>query len=155
GFSATAANDSVTFDDGAAGMVTAASTTQLTVTFTTQPSSLGVLNATVTVTGTGTTGPTQVATVVAAPTVTMNTSSLAITATTTVIGGSGFSPPLANESVASNLGAVGGVTAATTPQLTVTFSPSPTSVGNLTAVVTANGGSSGAAVQVATVVPVI
>src|SRR5262249_3337649 len=125
------------------------------VTFTTQPTNLGVLNATVTVTGTGTTGPTQVATVVAPPTVTQNAASLAITATSLTINGSGFSITPANDSVAFNLGAVGSVTAATSTQLTVTLTTAPTSVGNLTAVVTANGGSSGAAVQVATVVPVV
>src|SRR5262249_10789960 len=92
---------------------------------------------------------------VAPPTVTMSTASLAINATTLTINGSGFSTTPANDSVAFNLGAVGNVTAATTTQLTVTFTTAPSSVGNLTAVVTANGGSSGAAVQVATVVPVV
>ena len=65
GFSATPANNSVVFNLGAVGVVTAATATQLTVTFTTSPTFTGSLTANVTVFG-GSSGATQVATVVAA-----------------------------------------------------------------------------------------
>ena len=69
-FSATYANDSVAFSgpgaSGISGSVTSATTTSLTYTFTTDPTSLGELDAVVTVTGVGSSGsPVQVATVVA------------------------------------------------------------------------------------------
>ena len=60
------ANDTVTFTLGAAGTVTAATATQLTVTLASRPTSTGVLDATVT-TPLGTTTATQVATVVPGP----------------------------------------------------------------------------------------
>jgi len=60
-----------------------------------------------------------------------------------------FTP--SNNTVAFNLGAVGTVTAATPTYLTIKFSTRPTSTGTLTAIVTTDGGSSGTAVQVATV----
>jgi len=65
GFSTTLGSNTVTFNNGAVGHVTGATTTSLTVTFDTKATSLGALNATVSVTGVGSTGPTQVATVVA------------------------------------------------------------------------------------------
>jgi len=49
GFDATAANNTVTFNLGAVGTVTSATTTQLTITFSTFPTSYGNLNAVVTV----------------------------------------------------------------------------------------------------------
>ena len=149
GFSTTVANNTVTLSSGTA-TVTAATAAQLTCTLG-GSLSLGVLNASIVVTGTGSTGPTQVATVVAAPTVTANTANRAINAPTITIAGTNFSTTAANDTVAFNLGAVGTVTAATTTQLTVTFSTQPTSTGPLTANVTVFGGASGA-VQVATVV---
>ena len=86
-----------------------------------------------------------------APTVTFSSANLAQNAATLTIAGTGFdaSTPSANTVVLSS--GIGTVTAATPTSLTVTFSSSP-SVGALTAVVTSFGGSSGAAVQVATVV---
>jgi hypothetical protein len=72
---------------------------------------------------------------------------------TLVIKGTGFSSVPGNNTVAFNLGAIGTVTSATATQLTVTFSVRPT-VGNLTAVVTTNANTSGAPVQVATVVTI-
>ncbi|MCX6982630.1 MAG: cadherin-like domain-containing protein [Verrucomicrobia bacterium] len=152
GFSTTLGNNTVVFDNGAAGNVTAASATQLTVSFTTQPAATGPLNATVTVTGTGTTGPTQVATIVPAPTVTANAANRAINAPTLVINGTNFDTTAANNTVAFNLGAVGNVTTATATSLTVTFTTPPSATGSLTADVTVFGGSSGAT-QVATIVP--
>src|SRR5262249_28633505 len=62
-----------------------------------------------------------------------------------------FDATAANNTVAFDLGAVGSVTAASPTQLTVTFSTKP-SAGDLKAIVTSNGVSSGAEVQVATVV---
>ena len=88
-------------------------------------------------------------------TVTADTSNLLADAAAISISGSGFDPIVANNSVVFNDGAVGTVTAATSTSLTVEFSTDPTTAGNLTAVVTSNGVSSGAAVQVATVEPVV
>ena len=155
GFSTTPSANTVAFNLGAAGTVTAATPTSLTVTFSTAPTSLGDLLAVVTTNGVTSGSAVQVATIVAAPTVTANPSrSIPISTSTLTIAGSGFNAttPSAN-TVAFNLGAVGTVTAATSTQLTVSLSTSPTSLGNLTAVVTSNGGTSGAPVQVATVTP--
>jgi sugar lactone lactonase YvrE len=88
----------------------------------------------------------------ALPTVDLSTANLSITGATLTIAGTGFNPTDASNTVAFNLGAVGTVTAATATQLTVTLTTAPTSAGSLTAVVTSYGGSSGSAVQVATVV---
>ncbi|CAN5908548.1 hypothetical protein BH11VER1_BH11VER1_36940 [soil metagenome] len=154
GFSPTPANNTVTLNTGTA-TVTAATSTQLTCTLS-GPPALGALNASLVVTSVGSTGPTQVATIVAPPTVTSNTANLAINAATVIIGGTGFDATTpANNTVVFNNSAVGNVTAATSTQLTVTFSTAPAAIGSLTAVVTSFGGSSGAAVQVATVTPVV
>src|SRR5262249_55445795 len=75
GFSTTAPNTTGSFHLGAAGTVTTATATQLTVTFTTQPTSLGSLTASVTsnsVSSTNLSPAVQVATIVPAPTVTAN-----------------------------------------------------------------------------------
>src|SRR5205085_1351707 len=109
------------------------------------------LTAVVTTNGLNSGAPTQVATIVAAPTVTPNTTNRAQNATTLIINGTGFDTAPEN-TVVVNLSAVATVTAATATQLTVTFTTTPTSLGDLTAVVTANAGSSGPPVQVATVV---
>jgi CheY-like chemotaxis protein len=150
---ATPSANAVAFNLGAVGAVTAATSTSLTVTFSTQPTSPGSLTAVVTSFGGSSSAAVQVATVVAAPIVTASTDSVARNAASVTIAGTGFNAatPSAN-AVAFNLGAVGAVTAATSTSLTVTFSTPPTSSGSLTAVVTLFGGSSGAAVQVATVV---
>src|SRR5208282_2468059 len=64
GFDGTKANDSVSFNDGAVGTVTTASTTSLTVTFSTDPLTAGALTASVTCDGQGSTGPkVQIATI--------------------------------------------------------------------------------------------
>ena len=154
GFSTTLANNTVTFSDGAAGTVIAATPTQLTVALTAQPTGLGVLNATVSVSSVGSWGPTQVATIVPSPTVTSSSASLPITATSITIAGTGFSTTLADDSVVFNDGVVGTITAATATALTVSIT-TPSAVGNLTAVVTSNDGNSGSPVLVATVKPVV
>src|SRR5207244_394683 len=86
------------------------------------------------------------------PTVTASTANLPYNSTTITINGTGFDPATASDTVVFNLGAAGTVTSATATQLTVTFSTQP-APGNLTAGVTYDGQSSGAPVQVATVVP--
>ena len=153
GFSTTPGNNVVTFNLGAVGNVTAATTTQLTVSFTTQPTTVGNLTAVVATSGFSSGAAVQVATVI--PVVNASTATLPITTTTLTINGAGFDTTPGNNIVTFNLGAAGTVTTATTTQLTVSFSIQPTSVGNLTAVVTTNSFSSGAAVQVATVIPVV
>jgi hypothetical protein len=85
-------------------------------------------------------------------TVTQNTTNLPNNATVIVIAGTNFSPTPANDSVVFNDGAVGTVASATATTLTVQFTTMPQAAGSLTAVVTVNGVSSGAPVQVATVV---
>jgi ribosomal protein L6P/L9E len=153
GFSTTASANTVAFNLGAVGTVTAATSTQLTVTFSTAPTSLGNLMAVVTTNSVTSGAAVQVATVVKPLTVTPRSASVAIDAPTLVITGNGFNPtsPSAN-AVAFNLGAVGTVTAATSTSLTVSLTTPPASLGALTAVVTANGATSGAAVQVSTIV---
>ena len=89
------------------------------------------------------------------PTVNANAADLPITANTLIITGSDFATHPGQDKVAFNLGAVGHVTAATSSQLTVVFTTHPNNVGDLTAVVTAQGVSSGAVVQVATMTPVV
>ena len=150
GFDPTAAGNTVVLTLGAIGVVTSATTTSLTVTLSTLPNT-GLLTAVVTSFGRSSGAAVTVATVVAAPVVTPSTASIARSAATLTIMGSGFDPTAAGNTVVLTLGAVGVVTSATTTSLTVTLSPTPTA-GLLTAVVTSFGGSSGAAVTVATVV---
>ena len=154
-FSTTPGSNSVAFNNGAAGTVTTATTTSLTVTFTTQPTALGSLTAVVTNLGGSSGAPVQVATIVVPPTVTVNNANLAISAPTISIKGTNFSTTAANNTVVFNNGAVGTVAAATTNFLTVTFTTQPAFVGPLTAIVTTDGQSSGSAVQVATLTPVV
>ena len=153
GFDPTAANNTVIFNDGAAGNVTAATATSLTVTFTTKPASAGSLTAVVTTNGQSSGAAVQVATVT--PVVTASAAILAANAATVVIAGFGFDPAVGNNTVLFNDSAVGSVTAVTATSLTVTFTSKPASTGSLTAIVTTNSQSSGAAVQVATVTPVV
>jgi hypothetical protein len=150
GFSTTAAGNTVAFSGGATGTVTAATPTQLTVT---GISGLvaGSLSATVTTNGVTSGSPVQVATV--APVVTSSTARLAATATTLILQGFGFSTTAAYNTIALSGGAVGWVTAATPTQLTVNVTSLV--AGPLTASVTSNSVSSGSAVQVATVAPVV
>lgn len=151
GFGSTIATNQVTFNNGAVGNVTAASPTQLTVTFTTKPTGLGALTATVTANSVVGTANVPVATV--SPVVTPRTTDLLATANTIVINGFGFDSTPGNNTVTFNNGAVGAVTSATTTSLTVTFTTKP-EAGDLTASVTV-GGVSNAPVQVATVKPII
>jgi hypothetical protein len=149
GFLPAAAYDSVTFNDGAAGTVTLASANSLTVTFTTQPTVAGSLTAVVNAFGGPLSGsPVQVATVT--PVVTPNSADLAPNAPQITINGFGFDSNPASNTVTFNDGAVGNVTTATNTSLTVQFSTLPTP-GILTAIVTTDGLSSGAPVQVGTV----
>ena len=152
GFSTAAAQNIVSFNLGAAGTVVAATATQLTVSFTAAPMSLGSLTVVVTSNGGSSNAVVQVANVVAAPTVTANVADLAQNAPSLIIAGTGFSLTAAQNSVSFNLGAAGTVIAATATQLTVSLTTTPTALGSLTVVVTSNGGFSGAAVQVANVV---
>lgn len=144
----------VVFDPAVANAVTAATATALTVTFSAPPLPLGNLSV-VSVTSFGlaseNTTPVQVASVVAAPVVASSAASLVQNAPSLVLSGSGFDPssPASNSVVLSSGAFV--VTAATATSLTLAFS-TPPSLGSLTAVVTAHGGTSGAAVQVASVV---
>ena len=151
GFSTTPGNNTVVFNNGATGTVTTATATSLTVTFGTKPTALGSLTAVVTTSGASSGSPVQVATV--APVVTANTGSLAANATTLTINGFGFDPCRPITSVTFN-NAAGIVTGATATSLTVTFSVAP-AAGSLTAIVTTDGAASGAAVQVATVAPIV
>ena len=152
GFSSTPGNNTVTFNDGAVGAVTAATTTQLTIAFSTKPVSAGSLTAVVTVNAVSSGAAVQVATVT--PVVTSSAANLAANSTTMTINGFGFSATPANNTVAFVGGATGTVTGATPTQLTL-GSLSGLGAGALNAAVTSNSVGSGAAVQVATVVPVI
>jgi hypothetical protein len=89
------------------------------------------------------------------PTVTMNTASQTVSVATLVIQGANFSPTAAQNTVTLSLGAVGSIASATSTQLTINLTTLPTSAGVLTAVVTTGGRSSGAPVQVATVIPTV
>src|SRR6185436_16040515 len=121
----------------------AATATSLTVTFSTRPSAAGSLTTIVTSNSVASGSAVQVATVT--PVVTSSTSNLAASATTLTIAGFGFDTTAGNNTVVFNDGAVGTVTAATATSLTVTFSTKPTGVGSLTAIVTTNSLTSGAA----------
>src|SRR6185312_10908825 len=153
GFDTTASRNTVVFNNGAVGAVTAATATSLTVTFSIKPKTAGSLTAVVTTDAQSSGAAIQVATIT--PFVTARTVSLAASAATLTFNGFGFDPTAAHNTVVLNDGAVGTVTAASATSLTVTFSTKPTAVGNLTAVVTTNSVSSGAAVQVATVAPAV
>lgn len=153
GFSPVASNNVVTFNNGAAGLVTSATPTLLTVTFSARPATAGDLEASVTTGGISSGAMLQVATVT--PVVTASTARREANATTVVINGFGFSPTPGNNTVDFNNGATGTVISASETSLTVEFVDDPVSAGSLTAIVTTNTLTSGAAVQVATVVPVI
>ena len=148
--SAAPGNNTVVFSDGAAGTVTAATLTQLTVTFSTTPVTAGPLTAIVTTPSGSNGSAVQVATVI--PVVTSSTVGIASTGTTLTISGCGFDPTAGNNTVVLSDGAVGTVTAATSTTLTVTLGTLPAGSGPITAIVTTNGQASGSAVQVGTVV---
>jgi uncharacterized delta-60 repeat protein len=85
------------------------------------------------------------------PVVTSSAANSAANAPTLTINGFGFASSNANNAVALSTGTAN-VTTSSPTQLVITFT-TPPSTGNLTAVVTSNAVSSGAAVQVATVPP--
>jgi alpha-tubulin suppressor-like RCC1 family protein len=144
---ATPGNNMVAFTPTGTGTVTASTPTSLTVTGL-NGLSLGALNAVVTTNGQSSAG--QVATVVIIPTVTENITPLSSIATTLTITGTGFdaSTP-GNNTVAFSPAGTGIVTASTATTLTVSIAG--LTPGALNAVVTTNGQSSGAPVQVAEV----
>lgn len=144
GFDATAGNNTVVFNNGAVGTVTTTSATSLEVTFGTNPTSAGSLTAVVTTDSVASGSAVRVAT--------GSIVDLALTESSIVIEGFGFSPTAANNTVVFNNGATGTVTAATATSLTVTFGTKPVATGSLTAVINSNTVSSGAAVQVATMI---
>ena len=150
GFDTTASNNTVVFNHGAVGTVTASSATALTVSITTAPTA-GILTAVVTSNDVSNGLAVQVASL--KPVITTATTSLAANLTTLTIAGSGFDTTTANNVVTFNNGAVGTVTDSTPTSLTVSISTKPIA-GNLFATVTTNG-ASGIAVQVATINPVV
>lgn len=151
------AGNAIELDLGAAGVVTAATTTSLTVTMTAQPNATGVLTAVVIADGVSSGAPVQVATVVPAPTVTATSFRLAQSASLLTINGANFDPTAAGNTILFDVGSsscgrdcpVGVVTAATTTQLHVALSIPQNARGPLTALVTSHGGSSGAMMLVA------
>ena len=153
GFSTTAANNTVVFNNDAVGTVTAATTQSLTVSLSTRPTTAGSLTAQVTTNGVSSASAVQVAKVI--PVVTSSSSNLNAGAATLTINGYGFDPTAANNTVDFDGDAVGTVTAATATSLTITFSTSPTVAGDLYSIVTTNSISCAGSVKVATVVPVI
>jgi hypothetical protein len=146
GFSAIAANDTVTFGSGVTGTVSHATTTQLTITNLTGLVA-GNLSALVTASGV-ISRVEEVATVT--PVVTARAISIAAAATSVVIQGFGFSSTAANNTVTFNNGTTGIVTSATATTLTVTDLSGLTQ-GSLTAIVISNGVSSGDDMEVANV----
>ncbi len=120
-----------------------------TITATTPAGSAGTASVVVTTPGGSNTANTLY-TYFPLPTVTQNTTNLTQDTVTLIIAGTNFSATPANNTVALNSGTAT-VTASTSTQLTCTLA-GPPALGSLTAVVTSNGGSSGAPVQVATIV---
>jgi hypothetical protein len=156
GFDTVYYDNSVSFDDGAVGAVSAvnASGTDLTVTFSVEPPAVGTMDAVVTTDTSYSSGLVQVATVT--PTVTGSSALLAANAGTLTINGLGFipTPNYAENLVSFDNGAASGtVTAASATSLTVSL-PGNLPAGSLTAVVTTNGASSSSA-QVATITPFV
>ena len=124
--------DSVSFTNaGVTGVVTAATSTSLTVTLTGFNSQTGgaALDATVTVRGTNVSAaPVQVAT--AQEVITPSTASVPNTATSIVIHGLGFDTNILHDSVTFDDGVTGVVTAATATSLTVSVNLSGIVVNN-------------------------
>jgi hypothetical protein len=152
GFDSTAANNTVTLNNGAVGTVIASTATTLTVLLSSRPHA-GILNAVVSVNGVSSGASVRVASI--APIITLNSTSIGANVSTVTIDGFGFSTTPANNTVTFNNDAVGVVTSATATSLTVNLTTKPTQLGNLTAVVTIAGASSGAPIQVANVTPVV
>ena len=148
-FSPTKAGNTVTLSSGTA-IVQSATATSITLLFTRRPTA-GPLTATVK-TGGASSGGVQVATVYA--TVTPVTASLAATAKTLVITGTGFDTKTRANNVVTLSSGVGVVTKATATTLTISLS-TPPQIGPLrvTSLRVRGVESSGLPVQVATVVP--
>jgi hypothetical protein len=150
GFDTVSAGNAVVFNLGAAGVVTDATTTQLTVKLSTPPTSTGALTAVVTLTSFNVSSgaAVQVATVVEAPNVFGTSFRLAQSATMLTINGANFDPTAAENTVSFTVGwsgndrPVGVVIAATSTQLNVSLSIPPTGRGPLAAQVTSFGGTS-------------
>ncbi len=136
GFDPIVSNNTVTFNKGAVGVVTAATATSLTVTFTTEPSSAGNLTAVVTANSVSSGSAVQVATVI--PEVITNPATIGANETTLLIDGDGFDTTASNNTVTFNNGAVGTVASATATLLTVTLTTAPTTAGPLNATVVTN-----------------
>jgi len=154
GFNLDFEDNLVTFNLGAVGTVTAATTTKLTVQLTTNPTATGSLTAVV-ATPLSSGSPVQVAIVALNVVGTVNAANRSFVSTSTLtIAGTGFDATAANNTVTFNLGAVGTVTSATTTQLTITFSTFPTAYGNLNAVVTVEDYLPSLEFQVATIIHV-
>src|SRR6185437_8640786 len=83
GFDTTPGNNTIVFNDGAAGTVSAATATSLTVTISTPPTAVGALTAVVTTNAVGSGAAVQVATI--APVVTSSAANLAANAATLTI----------------------------------------------------------------------
>jgi RNase P/RNase MRP subunit p29 len=152
GFDPRPGRNVVAFDGGVAGKVVSATRRELVVQFTQKPSAPGTLSATVTTNGRNSGAAVGVATVVEAPAVTVDTASLARSAKTLTIRGTGFDPANLTNKVRLSGGATGIVTAATATTLTVAVRNLPAAGTQLRATVTSFGGTSGAAVTVATIV---
>ena len=137
GFSPTAANDSVSFNQGTVGTVTSATATSLIVTFSTGGS---LLNAIVTVSGSGMSSSTQVATLTA-PTIDTEITNLPANAANSVdiYGYFGDALSTATDFVTFNLGAVGTITTLYPSFMILAFTTEPTVAGDLIATVTIGG----------------
>lgn len=156
GFDATGnpADNLVSFDLGAYGVVSSATPSTLTVTLLRAPATTGPLNAVVSSFGGASHPPVTVAVIRQAPTVRENVGTQASDVSTLIINGSGFddasSPSSSTVVVTLSSGTVGSVAVTSPSSLIVTFS-SPPDLGPLTAQVTSFTLSSGAPVQVATI----
>lgn len=150
GFSSVSGDNSVTFNQGATAVVSAATVTQLTLTSLTGLVA-GPLTAVVRTNGLSSGSAVQIATVV--PTLTASEALLPITASQIILHGHGFSPTASQNIVTLNGGVKGTVVSATKTQLTVNLSSLVT--GPLTAGVKVNGIPSPGTVSVARVAPVI
>ena len=152
GFDPRPGRNIVAFDGGVTGKVVSATRRELVVQFTQKPSAAGTLSATVTTNGRISGTAVGVATVVEAPVVTVDGASLARGAKTLTIRGTGFDPANLTNKVRLSGGATGIVTAATATTLTVAVRNLPSAGTQVKATVTSFGGTSGAAVTVATIV---
>ena len=162
GFDPVAANDSVSFTDGAAGTVSSATPTRLVVTLSTPATLLGVLSATVTVDSFFTSAsPVQVATM--EPVITVNVNGATFLGNNQMVGisGYGFGSTATNDILTFNDGAAATVTSTSSTSLNVAFLNSgageslPKSAGLLLATLNVTVGgvtyNTGAPVQVSTV----